>query len=858
MYPDNDAPAQGERKLSRKYYLFQRSAKGTTADPSSATLSRSANKPDGAPLPTQGSTTSINPADKADKRQSRRSLFDLFSKPKVERARGFQESGPVDMPSRSQTPISYFRPPDYAKSVTPPRPSISSQSRPGSSQGGAPQSLLKDQETPWDPPPLFQAYPQAVKHGISPGLSASPESIERAQQYRNNPLIQDALGASSSRALAPVVEDDASFTSKQSSKRHSTLADTLNISQKHFVLVTTGRLLQYAGEGKSDRMPEKVLHLGPSSAAFVCDLIPGKHWVLQVMQHADGADASNPRQSRSFMSRLRFSGLSARRNVSSLLMIFNGGEEMQAWMMAIRREIQELGGPAPTEPVPGESERDSDLRRNPQLVKTPSHRYNIQRDPRAPSRVGSTAPSIMSSRSNELDTPVEGRELDRLSPQALSTPLTPLTSSPVERRMSQALSTEGMSVGTNSLSSENFRLEQLREGSRHSLVSALSETDTRPTSRSSSSPPSPLAKDSPVFEATEFSASSIEGKRTSVYGHVAHVPSIDSETTLRPVITPEQASVSSDEILPSEDLDQMTIVKKDADVDSSPVTAPSFEERTPSPRSEGLKIPMPPVPEDREDENAVFRPVSTVGQLPTIHVRSASNGYVRTRPFARPIPVKPSSMKPLPPITPSAVSSDAQRASSSSPASSSSRRGSATSIQTADNGASGAARPQRRTPSATFSPFPTIAPSPAKPPSPPLALQQALRRPNSVQIVPGRIPFLATPGPRHVRGNSRSASVSPSPPIQRQSHQLPTPEEARRREAHLRRESFTQYMLAAQKARLANAQSTGPILPPVTPAANLNLRGRTSMPAMSLHSLPPPMPPPTCPLPAPPTGAQVP
>lgn len=857
MFTDSNAPAQGDRKLSRKYYLFQRSAKGTTVDPNSATLSRSANKPDGAPLPTQGSTTSTNLADKVDKRQSRRSLFDLFSKPKVERARGCQESGPVDMPSRSQTPISYFRPPEYAKSVTPPRPSISSQSRPGSSQGGAPQSLLKDQETPWDPPPLFQAYPQSVKHGISPGLSASPESIERAQQYRNNPLIQDALGASSARPLAPVVEDDASFTSKQSSKRYSTLADTLNISQKHFVLVTTGRLLQYAGEGKSDRMPEKVLHLGPSSAAFVCDLIPGKHWVLQVMQHADGAEASNPRQSRSFISRLRFSGLTSRRNVSSLLMIFNGGEEMQAWMMAIRKAIQELGGAALTEPVPGKSERDIGLRRDPQLVKTPSHRYNVQRDPRAPSRLGSTAPSIMSSRSNEVDTLAEGREPNKLSPQALSTPLTPLTSSPRERRMSQALSMEGMSVGTNSLSSENIRLEQLREGSRHSLVSALSETDTRPTSRSSSGPPSPLAKDFPRFEDADPLETSNKLSRISVYGHVAHVPSIDSETTLRPVITPEQASISSDEVTPSEDLDQMTIVKKEADTDSSSTTVLRSEERTPSPRSGGLKIPMPPVPEDREDESAVFRPVSTVGQLPTIHVRSASNGYVRTRPFARPIPVKPSSMKPLPPITRSA-SDDSPLANSSISAHTDPRRGSSTSVHSADKTAPIAARPQRRTPSATFSLIPNVAPSPAKPPSPPQALQQALRRPNSVQIVPGRIPFLATPGPRHVRGESRSASVSPSPPVQRHSHQLPTPEEARRREAHLRRESFTQYMLAAQKARLANANATGPLLPPVTPAANPNLIGRTSMPAMSLHSLPPPMPPPTCPLPAPPTGAQAP
>jgi hypothetical protein len=41
------------------------------------------------------------------------------------------------------------------------------------------------------------------------------------------------------------------------------------------------RLRGFRGEGKHDRLPERMLLLGPQSVAFASDAIPGKHWVVE-------------------------------------------------------------------------------------------------------------------------------------------------------------------------------------------------------------------------------------------------------------------------------------------------------------------------------------------------------------------------------------------------------------------------------------------------------------------------------------------------------------------------------------------------------------------------------------------------
>jgi hypothetical protein len=112
--------------------------------------------------------------------------------------------------------------------------------------------------------------------------------------------------------------------------------------RKIYVLVTTGHFLEYAFDGPSDRLPERILKLGRQSVAFASDLVPGKPFVLQVLQSAEDASRTET-QDKSFLS--RFGGQSSTpKMVSSMLLIFEHPENMNEWMIAVRREIESLGG----------------------------------------------------------------------------------------------------------------------------------------------------------------------------------------------------------------------------------------------------------------------------------------------------------------------------------------------------------------------------------------------------------------------------------------------------------------------------------------------------------------------------------
>ena len=116
----------------------------------------------------------------------------------------------------------------------------------------------------------------------------------------------------------------------------------LDWTTKIYVLVTSGYLLQYAGEGPFDRLPEKILNISKDSAAFASDLIPGKHWVIQVSSAMEpGATQTN--DSKSLFSRLPFRGVE-RKQTSLFLMVFENAEEMEGWISVLRREIELLGG----------------------------------------------------------------------------------------------------------------------------------------------------------------------------------------------------------------------------------------------------------------------------------------------------------------------------------------------------------------------------------------------------------------------------------------------------------------------------------------------------------------------------------
>jgi hypothetical protein len=230
----------------------------------------------------------------------------------------------------------------------------------------------------WDPPPLFQAYPQSIKHAQLSASTLSADSILRISNHQRNNSLREEIAQ-----VRPLDGQDQSAAAKKSEKARAKHRRQISGSiskaewtQKIFVLVTSGYLLQYAGEGSFDRLPEKMMQLGKDSVAFASDVIPGKHWVLQISQAMD-ADGTPASDSRSLLSRLAFRGADYRRTATSLLLVLNSAEEMDSWLAAVRREIEALGGKKHVSET-GKPKPDDKIM---QLKAQPSHRYLVQRDP---------------------------------------------------------------------------------------------------------------------------------------------------------------------------------------------------------------------------------------------------------------------------------------------------------------------------------------------------------------------------------------------------------------------------------------------------------------------------------------------
>lgn len=234
----------------------------------------------------------------------------------------------------------------------------------------------------WDPPPLFQAYPQAIKHAHLPACTQSAESLVRIHGKKESISVRDGL---TQTALSSDQSEDSGEKTEKAKKRHrrNTSASSIKLdwTTKIYVLVTSGYVLQYAGEGSFDRLPEKMLHLGKDSAAFASDLIPGRHWVLQVSSAFD-SEAALSQDSRSLFGRFPFRG-PEKRHASNFLMVFENAEEMDSWIATLRREIEALGGKKNLSET-GKPKADDNIL---QLRAQPSQRTLVVRDPERFSRV---------------------------------------------------------------------------------------------------------------------------------------------------------------------------------------------------------------------------------------------------------------------------------------------------------------------------------------------------------------------------------------------------------------------------------------------------------------------------------------
>ncbi|KAF2771964.1 hypothetical protein EJ03DRAFT_334522 [Teratosphaeria nubilosa] len=322
------------------------------------------------------------------------SLFNLFSKPKHEKAHGYAEQGldlssgeilnarsehlTVPLPTRGDALDEDARPPTAISGRT-------IGQKPPKRRSSKPD----DKPRPWTPPPLFQAYPQASKHGVME-VSTVAETVAAKAKGRkaaglrtldHEHLSRDAVAYSNnleskSSTRAPV---------KDSSRPTSSLVEVTN---KIVVLITSGYLLQYADTGPSDRLPERTLQLSKDSAAFACDLISGKHYVLQV-SHAVNSEGMSITNGSNIFSRLSNRSTVSKKMTATLLLVTKDAREMNSWMVAIREEIEILGGrksrpdTAVEAMLAGTADGFSELKKSPSL----SHRYNVSR------ATGATIPS---------------------------------------------------------------------------------------------------------------------------------------------------------------------------------------------------------------------------------------------------------------------------------------------------------------------------------------------------------------------------------------------------------------------------------------------------------------------------------
>jgi len=622
-----------------------------------------AQQPDTNPTPALPSTS----AHKIERTPSRMSLFNLFSKPKVEKARGHTEVG-LAVPMGPQEPP---KPAPLTKTTSATRlnSDASTISTPRSRSSVVLKSPSQNTPTPrhrslhWEPPPLFQAYPQAIKYATVQACTSSPDVLLRTQsQRRQYNLLRERMD--SHRDLSATLESVPE--SKKLEKAHKRLISnsilnpsTPELTNKIYVLVTAGFVLQYAGDGTFDRAPEKVLQLGKESAAFASDAIPGRHWVLQISQSAkeDGTVSMAPKTS--LLSKFRLQNSVARKAASSFLLVLDSAEEMDSWLTAVRREIDSLGGmKARDEPEASATTATATV---PSLQQKTSHRFLVQRDPHRISRVSPVDSPLQSQTDSPQifasDWEEEKSEKSKTESRTSESDSASLRSS---RYTSMRKSIEAPSVATTVASTEQFQLDQLRERSRYSYISnatSASGTQTRNTSRNSSPTPN-----SPLKEG--FTPVEAEPLRSATSLRSFHMNPSNANTawrrSMQPLpITTEDSSLSSS--LPSAQTHRHSVyvptspASRRAEYDSNRSVSSTYNRPTsirfdhsPPKSVPGLRSASAPPsrnstisPPPRDPAPPPGRPQSTFGPpsngTSSVPARRASG----QKPFMRPIPVRP-------------------------------------------------------------------------------------------------------------------------------------------------------------------------------------------------------------------------
>lgn len=358
----------------------------------------------------------------------------------------------------------------------------------------------------WDPPELFKAYPQAIKHARLRAPVSQVKTILRHHEEMKTLISQQET--TQDEPLEHAKTDGAKKKRERDRMFKNPISETLSSDgwvDKVYLLATSGYLLEYAGDGGFDRLPEKVMPLGKKSAAFASDAIPGEHWVLQVSRVANDDGIVSRDSSKSIFKKFGFGTYIVRRTASNYLLIFDRPEDMDSWLVSIRKQIETLGGRKyrPDEKI---NRNHNELARR--LLEKTSQRYLVKRDPHrfADQRLGV-----------RLENPADDGvwEKARVQEPAIITVRRPSTTT------QKSIDSPSLSNGT--LSSDQAYMDPLKESSRLSDVSA--GTKTLSTSTGSSQEPSPAR--------AAFSPEDLIPRPVEEYNESHNIMQVQSEVSLQ-------------------------------------------------------------------------------------------------------------------------------------------------------------------------------------------------------------------------------------------------------------------------------------------------------------------------------------
>ena len=444
--------------------------------------------------------------------------------------------------------------------------------------------------TGWEPPPLFQAYPQAVKHATLRAPTISAETILRLNVETNSSLNR--------RGDSYTPEVNTQKYPKEKKLRRPSPLDVLakgDWTDKTFVLVTSGYILQYAGQGLFDRLPEKVMPLSKDSAAFASDAIPGKPYVLQVSQVSTEDGTLDTEASRSM-----FKGLGLRsqmkRHPPSFLLVFESPEELSAWMVAVRKEIQAMGG---KEHRPDRFRKPAEVESFEELHQRPSQRYLVNRYPNRFSQIPDSLSDATFSDKSVL-------------PGSLTQAEDPVDPASIKRQsMATQQSVDSRTTSNTTDSVNQINLDRLRESPRQSYASTAGKTTA--TSRDSSPGLSPvklqldLPQWAPKLNERRQTTSMYHGLVRSSVQQLTFPNNVRRESTISPLAPPSHrvsTYAPQQQRTPSPaapNFSVPTFSKRYSSSNNSPVLSGATSKPQTPPVSLVFSSPSPPVINEEEE-----------------------------------------------------------------------------------------------------------------------------------------------------------------------------------------------------------------------------------------------------------------